>query len=115
MTSRCTAVSCENQATHQVAYSFPEARAQIIRQDVCRECGTGYLRRPALLASMKPLLFSGRGITDIELGRLHDFLCVAWKFGFSALAAEIDWVLTDVEEELARRLAETGTSIRSEP
>jgi hypothetical protein len=114
MTRTCSTIDCENRATHRVTYSFPEARAHIISQDVCRGCGIGYLQRPGLMARLKPLLFDDQAITDIELSKLHDVLCHAWNFGRSPLAAEIDPVLTDVEEEITRRLAEVGTSIKSE-
>jgi hypothetical protein len=58
------------------------------------------------------LLFN-EAITDIALSKLHDF-CRARHFGRWPLAAELNWVLTDVEEEITRRLAEAGTSIKSE-
>jgi hypothetical protein len=88
-------------------------RCTIIGRDVCRECGSGYLQRPSLLASLKPLVFSNPAITEIELGKLHDLLCHAWNFGCSPQGRR-NQLGAHRRRGRARRLAETGTSIKSE-
>ena len=53
--ARCATVGCGNTATHKLVYTFQGERDQPITELVCAPCGQGYVRRPALQATLTPL------------------------------------------------------------
>ena len=52
---QCATIGCKRNATHTVTYSYPEARSFTESEDVCLKCGTEYMSRPTLKASLAPL------------------------------------------------------------
>lgn len=52
---RCGTIGCKAPVTHILTYSFPESRDVQEREYVCEPCGQGYLRRPALKATLETL------------------------------------------------------------
>jgi hypothetical protein len=52
---RCGTIGCRKAATHVLTYSFPESRDVPETDYVCKPCGEGYVRRPALHAGIAPI------------------------------------------------------------
>ena len=53
---RCSTVGCKATATSEITYTTRQDRGNPSTDPVCEDCGESYMRRPSLLAAIRPIL-----------------------------------------------------------